>query len=132
MIYFLECTCGCRAVKIGTTKMGKAHRRQQRLQTGSPHLLRLLGLIVGDRIYEKALHTKFKRWRIHGEWFGKQVRLEVRRMLRSSKVIEKRPAVLAEPKKHITANRDPLTRPKNLILRSLSARDFPIIRHVGV
>ena len=52
-------------VKIGRTS--DVAQRLQTLQTGSPHELRVLLAMKGDR--EQELHTRFKADKIRGEWF---------------------------------------------------------------
>lgn len=66
-VYFLQ--SGERgAVKIGFT--GSAPMvRLSALQTGNPEPLRLLGAVPGVREDETALHERFARFRIGGEWF---------------------------------------------------------------
>jgi len=65
-VYFIQAeTTGL--IKIGVTN--KPATRLKALQTGSPMLLRPLGLIEGDTRLEAALHAQFKHLRRHGEWF---------------------------------------------------------------
>lgn len=54
-------------VKIGTAR--NVAKRFSEMQVGSPHKLILLGVIPGDRIIEKWVHTRVKTGRIRGEWF---------------------------------------------------------------
>jgi len=54
-------------VKIGYS--ANVPHRMKCLQTGSPVALSLLAVKRGDRAREEALHTRFRRWRLHGEWF---------------------------------------------------------------
>lgn len=54
-------------VKIGyTTDLAS---RLKRLQTGSPHELRLLVLLPGTKYDEATFHRRFGSLRAHGEWF---------------------------------------------------------------
>ena len=54
-------------VKIGWS--GKPEERLAQLQTGSPHVLRLLGTHPGPDDQETFLHDRFAPIRLHGEWF---------------------------------------------------------------
>ena len=55
-------------IKIGKTNCG-IEERMSKLQTGSPDKLNFLGACFGPSSSEAALHYKFKKYRIHGEWF---------------------------------------------------------------
>ncbi len=66
MIYFAH-NKARNAVKIGFSE--NSERRFLALQTVSLDPLELIGEIDGDRDTEKALHTKFKKFNIRGEWF---------------------------------------------------------------
>lgn len=60
--------------KDGPVKIGKAKNVRYRLsglQTGSPVELELLGVMIGRPNLERALHSRFERYRKHGEWFEK-------------------------------------------------------------
>lgn len=65
MIYFLQGDNDY--IKIGYTI--DVSRRVQFLQTGSPTRLKLLGVMEGRVDTEAALHRRFERSRIIGEWF---------------------------------------------------------------
>jgi hypothetical protein len=54
-------------VKIGFSN--EPERRLSDLQTGSPCSLRMLAVFRGNSRTEKALHAKFAKQRINGEWF---------------------------------------------------------------
>lgn len=54
-------------VKIGWS--GTPEKRLKELQTGSPHLLRLLDRHPGPDDLETFLHDRFAPLRLHGEWF---------------------------------------------------------------
>lgn len=54
-------------VKIGIT-VDLQHRLKS-LQTGSPTPLFVLGTIPGGLNEEKILHSRFKAYRVSGEWF---------------------------------------------------------------
>lgn len=55
-------------VKIGYTR-GDVNDRLKALQTGSPVLLEVLLSIPGTMRDEQDLHVRFRRHRVHGEWF---------------------------------------------------------------
>ncbi len=59
------------------------------LQTGSPDRLILLGS-VGNRSHhdEKALHTCFAPYNVHGEWFNDLVTTEIEQYLRQGTFAE--------------------------------------------
>lgn len=54
-------------VKIGTAK--KPKKRFAELQCGSPVVLRMLGIMPGDKILEAELHERWAEHRYRGEWF---------------------------------------------------------------
>lgn len=56
----------------GPIKIGKAKNvlyRLRGIQTGSPYQLSILGVMLGRPELEKAMHSKFKNYRLNGEWF---------------------------------------------------------------
>lgn len=57
------------AIKIGFTA-GKIEDRIAALQTAHPYKLQILAACSGTREYEKALHERFGRLRLEGEWFN--------------------------------------------------------------
>ena len=59
-------------IKIGWTKVRLANRIA-RLQCGNPVPLYLLRSEPGTRQDEKALHRRFERFHIRGEWFYPEV-----------------------------------------------------------
>lgn len=63
--YFIQADGGG-PIKIGTTCQ-EPEKRLANLQTGSPVVLRIVGLIHGN--VERQLHDAFAKFRIHGEWF---------------------------------------------------------------
>lgn len=67
MIYFLA-TPNESEVKIGFSQ-GSVVSRVIALQAGSPHPLKLLGVMDGDKERETALHAQFAEQRVRGEWF---------------------------------------------------------------
>lgn len=67
-VYFIQADEG--AVKIGWCLSGNEKARLARLQTGHPARLRIVHLIEdGDRKTEAEMHHRFRKWRLHGEWF---------------------------------------------------------------
>lgn len=66
LVYAIEGPMG--HVKIGTTMNLPA--RVKELQTGSPVPLRVLAACPGDIRLESALHAKYARYRLSGEWFA--------------------------------------------------------------
>jgi hypothetical protein len=67
IVYFVQ-GHGSGPVKIGYTDR-PMDVRLAGLQTGSPVRLRVLATHAGDREMERRLHTMFRDWRLHGEWF---------------------------------------------------------------
>jgi len=67
MIYFIQQGIDG-PIKIGTTD--DINKRIATLQTGSPHKLRLIGVIEGDQEKERQLHNFFSAYRLTGEWFA--------------------------------------------------------------
>ena len=65
-VYFIS-TLDESTIKIGYTK--NISSRLSALQTGSPVKLILKGWLYGSSVDEKNLHSKFKKFRLHGEWF---------------------------------------------------------------
>ncbi len=63
-VYFVE---GAGAIKIGTST--DVRSRLSTLQIASPYELTLLVTIPGDHERERALHDRFDRERLRGEWF---------------------------------------------------------------
>jgi len=68
-------------VKIGFSS--EPERRLSDLQTGSPCSLRMLAVFRGTSRTEKALHAKFAKQRINGEWF--QFHATIREFLTQNK-----------------------------------------------
>lgn len=59
-----------RNTKTGLLKIGKSrdvYERVSALQTGAGCKIDILAVIPGDS--ERKLHAKFKKYRVHGEWF---------------------------------------------------------------
>lgn len=66
-VYFLEACGGDRRIKIGHCRDIKD--RMNKLGTGCPYPLRLLGFHRGPRALEVYVHWHFRRDREIGEWF---------------------------------------------------------------
>jgi hypothetical protein len=67
-VYFVQCNGEQGPIKIGvTTDMPK---RLRDLQAANPYPLQLLGMVIGGRVMESALHKRFASTRTNGEWFG--------------------------------------------------------------
>jgi hypothetical protein len=66
MIYFIQ-SGQYGPIKIGYTD--NLEKRLRSLQTGNHDDLRLIYSMPGERDDEKALHTKFAKHHIRGEWF---------------------------------------------------------------
>ena len=64
-VYFVQ---SGRAVKIGVTD-GPVHQRIYALQIGNPVRLKLLGWCIAGETLENELHYKYRKQRLHGEWF---------------------------------------------------------------
>ena len=65
-VYFIQET-ETGAIKIGTTK--ELQKRLQGLRSSNPNELKLIATISGDSRVERALHHRFDRAHIRGEWF---------------------------------------------------------------
>jgi hypothetical protein len=67
LIYFVD------ALDLKMVKIGYASEdpdgRLAIMQTGSPVKLTRRALMEGDRHVERELHQRFKKLRVHGEWF---------------------------------------------------------------
>lgn len=66
MIYFIQ-TADNQFVKIGVTE--DPIRRMAGLQTSTPYTLKLLAVMPGGREEESAIHLRFRRYAVRGEWF---------------------------------------------------------------
>lgn len=66
MVYFVQ-ESGTNAIKIGTTRNVK--QRISELMLNVPYLLSVLTVIEGNHEVEHALHARFAKHRIRGEWF---------------------------------------------------------------
>lgn len=63
----VSCDDSCGPVKIGWALDPAARIRT--LQTGTPHQLRLINVVPGDRRAEAAIHAQLADDRVRGEWF---------------------------------------------------------------
>lgn len=69
-VYFIQ-QDETQAIKIGYTETEQGLRqRLADLQTGSPYTLRILGRTPGTPALERALHVRFRKYRLSGEWFS--------------------------------------------------------------
>jgi hypothetical protein len=68
----------------GTSKIGIAGDPAQRLrdlQTGSPVVLKLVGVMPGGLSLERLLHRRFAAHRLHGEWFSPAIQDDLDQLL---------------------------------------------------
>jgi Meiotically up-regulated gene 113 len=65
LIYFIATSAG--HIKIGYS--ANPDRRLKSLQTASSVPLRLIGTLPGTLKDEEALHARFAKYRVRGEWF---------------------------------------------------------------
>jgi hypothetical protein len=77
-----------RLVKIGYSD--NVTKRHKGLQTSNPNQLELLGHMPGDRDLEDALHERFKKRRVRGEWFDFGTLDPVKEVSRAIQQIQKR------------------------------------------
>ena len=68
-IYFIQAGGITGPIKIGYTK-NQANVRKKCAQTYNHLALELLADTAGTQPEEKALHGRFRRYRIRGEWFN--------------------------------------------------------------
>jgi hypothetical protein len=61
-------------VKIGWSNNIRARFKQ--IQRGVPNDLTLYGCVIGARADETSLHHRFAEYRVRGEWFRKEGKLE--------------------------------------------------------
>ncbi len=66
-IYFVR-PVGGGNIKIGVSV--DPYERLETLQNGSPVKLELIGYVAGSIADEAAMHQRFARMRLHGEWFS--------------------------------------------------------------
>jgi hypothetical protein len=68
IVYFVQGETGAGPIKIGTTTNIKS--RLSALSVSSPVKLKLLAAIPGGTKVEADMHQRFRRHRLHGEWFS--------------------------------------------------------------
>lgn len=68
-VYLIQASSG--SVKVGYSK--DAESRIKQLQTGNAEPLTLVDVLDLDQSGEKALHKRFARLRLHGEWFEPEI-----------------------------------------------------------
>jgi hypothetical protein len=78
-VYFIEAV-GTDMVKIGYTCNTKD--RLKKLQTASPHELRLVASCKASFLEEQRLHSRFAHCRVRGEWFERvpEIEAEIERL----------------------------------------------------
>lgn len=67
VVYFLQPIQGGH-IKIGSTN--KFYKRFRRIQAQSPQILNVTLMLDGTKALEESLHNKFRRHRLHYEWFA--------------------------------------------------------------
>lgn len=72
-IYFLSANFPDYPIKIGFSS--HAVMRMSQLQTYCPYTIIILGMMSGTTRDERALHRRFARYHIRGEWFERAERL---------------------------------------------------------
>lgn len=78
MIYFVQCGCGCEAIKIGWSGAPVPAIRVSVLQSATPHPLKLLKVLdAGTRGHERWFHEHFASAHLTGEWFDKTILKEI-------------------------------------------------------
>jgi hypothetical protein len=75
MIYFIQPVGLQTVVKIGFTS-SSPFGRLCNLQTSHYLELQIVMVIEGDKEFEKKLHWKFSEYRIRGEWFRREGKLD--------------------------------------------------------
>jgi len=66
VVYFVQSRLGG-PIKIGLTT--ELSQRLKQLQNESPIPLQIVGALRGDEKVEAAIHERFRKLRLHGEWF---------------------------------------------------------------
>lgn len=69
MIYFFR-DSGTGYHKIGYTSNDSPNERLSSCQTGNPNKLTVTGIMPGSQQYERDLHSKYARYKVHNEWFS--------------------------------------------------------------
>jgi hypothetical protein len=67
MIYFIQIVNKDKFIKIGYSS--NVYARLMDLQVGNPYELVLLATMAGEYEVEDAIHEKFAKYRVRGEWF---------------------------------------------------------------
>jgi hypothetical protein len=86
LVYFIRDAVTL-TIKIGFC-LKRPEKRLAVLQTGNSNPLRLIGHVLGSEPHEKALHKRFARFRLQGEWFAKELLPEIEAILNCSSVEE--------------------------------------------
>ncbi len=79
LVYFIRAESSQIKIGISYDPVGRLHD----LRGASPVPLKLLGTIPGGIEQEIALHKRFAKQRLHGEWFAPEIRFEVAEILDS-------------------------------------------------
>lgn len=66
IVYFVQSRLGG-PIKIGLTT--QLNQRLKQLQNESPIPLDIVGALHGDEQVESAIHERFRKLQLHGEWF---------------------------------------------------------------
>lgn len=73
MIYFIQAADGVGPIKIGSSRA--PFRRVASLEASRHDGLKVLGVCEGSQRYERALHARWTRYRVKGEWFSPVVEI---------------------------------------------------------
>lgn len=77
LVYFVSAIGKPRSpVKIGRSNSESIHDRLKTIQTGHPHKLDFLFVMVGDHEQETNAHKAFADLRLSGEWFRRTKAME--------------------------------------------------------
>jgi hypothetical protein len=72
-LYFIECQCAERHIKIGV--FSNIHTRLVNMRAHCPYELRLLKAVPAGAHLEVELHQRFAADRVRGEWFRRSAEL---------------------------------------------------------
>jgi hypothetical protein len=84
-VYFITTEEPDGPIKIGLSF--RPERRMAEMQAHSPVKLKLIGHIPGSYPHEDFLHDRFKKYRLHGEWFSGEILEDVEKLLQSMEVV---------------------------------------------
>ena len=104
-VYFAKAD-GIDAVKIGYTSRPQIWKRIANMQTGCPTKIRIIMYFLeANRKLETLLHRKFKKHRLHGEWFSYNE--EIKWFVTTHRVLRRRARIAlqeAEEREHAEEN----------------------------